>query len=568
MAALGQPQGLPLLPFFPYTLDHGNPLGDQIEEVRRKWRAFFWSRITALGVVGSGIPDLQSIAGRLPREIGRPSQNVATGTLAEPIAAQHQALADFQRLRFESQLEVALHILAEGLHRFLENFPGRLRRLNVPPLMTACAGVKDLVIQRPYFIFNLRRDVLVIHLLQERSRHLLGLARKIGMYLQKTLQDTCSFLRFQALQCATPRALSCCLPLGLTLWLKCHRPPRIRIPQPLSCSAVTEYKPRESRGKDPNGFSGRLRCPELAAGQCKPGGDLRFVLADFPRLGSVCRIHTCSYRSIRQIHSALQEIQTFTGGRLAGITAKLTVRPEEATYFDRRENRKRTGSIWALSLEVERDDMRKLIANLTENARLFAETRKLLGSGGKVFEVVEDDQEQATEIAAEFYPTPANGTVPAEGGEATFCAPRSQPLANGEPHPPADIAEPTLVSDATPSANAPKPAAQPSSSGNGTASAGGNGSAKPPANRTTSLAAHNNGNGSARAFGFNQLRNEFLTVARRVATTKKQAIAVVVEWARGGAFKYGDVGRMTEADVPKLRAATELIASALHGTAR
>ena len=25
-------------------------------------------------------------------------------------------------------------------------------------------------------------------------------------------------------------------------------------------------------------------CPELASGQCKPGGDLRFVLADFPRL--------------------------------------------------------------------------------------------------------------------------------------------------------------------------------------------------------------------------------------------------------------------------------------------
>jgi len=100
-------------------------------------------------------------------------------------------------------------------------------------------------------------------------------------------------------------------------------------------------------------------CPELASGQCKPGGDLRFVLADFPRLGSVCRIHTCSYRSIRQIHSALQEIQTFTGGRLAGITAKLTVRPEEATYFDRKEKRKKTSSIWALSLEVEGDGYTK-----------------------------------------------------------------------------------------------------------------------------------------------------------------------------------------------------------------
>ena len=80
--------------------------------------------------------------------------------------------------------------------------------------------------------------------------------------------------------------------------------------------------------------------------------------------------------------------------------------------------------------------------------------------------------------------------------------------------------------------------------------------------------AHNNGNGSATASEFNQLRNEFLTVARRVATAKKQAIAEVVEWASGGAFKYGDVGRMTEADTPKLRAATELMASAVASTVR
>jgi hypothetical protein len=61
-------------------------------------------------------------------------------------------------------------------------------------------------------------------------------------------------------------------------------------------------------------------------------------------------------------------------------------------------------------LEVEGDDMRKLIANLTENARLFAETRKLLGSNGKVLEVVEDEQEQAPEVAAEFYPPSPNGS--------------------------------------------------------------------------------------------------------------------------------------------------------------
>jgi len=164
------------------------------------------------------------------------------------------------------------------------------------------------------------------------------------------------------------------------------------------------------------------------------------VLADFPRLGSVCRIHTCSYRSIRQIHSALQEIQTFAGGRLAGITAKLTVRPEEAMYFDRKEKRKRTSSIWALNLEVEGDDMRKLIANLTENARLFAETRKLLGSGGKVLEVVEDEQEQAPEVAAEFYPTSLNGSAATEHTAAaspTETTPGSAPSNSpGETPPP------------------------------------------------------------------------------------------------------------------------------------
>jgi hypothetical protein len=280
-------------------------------------------------------------------------------------------------------------------------------------------------------------------------------------------------------------------------------------------------------------------CPELANGQCKPSGDLRFVLADFPRLGSVCRIHTCSYRSIRQIHSALQEIQTFTGGRLAGITAKLTVRPEEATYFDRKEKRKKTSSIWALSLEVEGDDMQKLIANLTENARLFAETRKLLGSNGKVLEVVEDEQEQAPEVAAEFYPPPLNGS---SANESTEAAP-----------PP----ETTLASAPSISLGEPPPP------GKSTNASGGNGFAKPPANANLSSPAPNNGNGSS---GFNQLRNEFLTAARRVATTKKHAIGEVIEWASGGAFKYGDVGRMTEADIPKLRVATELMASALGGT--
>ncbi len=96
---------------------------------------------------------------------------------------------------------------------------------------------------------------------------------------------------------------------------------------------------------------------------------------------------------------------------------------------------------------------------------------------------------------------------------------------------------------------------RPARVGNGTRVSGGDAFAKPYAWGTPSSPAPNNGNGSAASSGFNQLRNEFLTAARRVVTTKKQAIGEVVEWASGGAFEYGDVGHMTEDDIPKLRAA-------------
>src|SRR5437870_172537 len=216
-------------------------------------------------------------------------------------------------------------------------------------------------------------------------------------------------------------------------------------------------------------------CPELGAGQCKPSGDLRFVLADFPRLGSVCRIHTSSYRSIRQIHSALQEIQTFTGGRLAGITAKLVVRPEEVAYFDRKEKRKRTATIWALSLEVDGDDVRKLVANLTDHARLFAETRKLLGSGGKVFEVVEDEHEQGPEIVAEYYPGRGNGS-PADGGVAAASGPST---------------------DGTPAGAPPNSAAQTPSVGSNRQATSGTASTNPGTPRPAPLAGTSQGDSSA-----------------------------------------------------------------------
>jgi hypothetical protein len=71
-----------------------------------------------------------------------------------------------------------------------------------------------------------------------------------------------------------------------------------------------------------------------------------------------------------------------------------------------------------------------------------------------------------------------------------------------------------------------------------------------------------NGDGSSGNGGLNQLRNEFLMTARRVATATKRPISDVVEEATRGALKYGDIGGLSEADVPKLRAAIESLASA------
>jgi len=144
-------------------------------------------------------------------------------------------------------------------------------------------------------------------------------------------------------------------------------------------------------------------CPELAKRICKPSGDLYFILAEFPRLGSVCRLHTTSYRSIRQIHSALEQIRQVTGGRLAGIRCKLVVRPDKSSFVDK-DGTKKSTTIYALNIELAADDMRKMLGQMTQYARLFEQTRKLLGDGRKVEYDEEPEKVLAAEIAPEFYP--------------------------------------------------------------------------------------------------------------------------------------------------------------------
>ncbi|HEV2348706.1 MAG TPA: hypothetical protein VG028_02560 [Terriglobia bacterium] len=71
------------------------------------------------------------------------------------------------------------------------------------------------------------------------------------------------------------------------------------------------------------------------------------------------------------------------------------------------------------------------------------------------------------------------------------------------------------------------------------------------------------GNGHGPAADFNQLRNEVLTLARRLSSTSKQDIAAVVSRASDGSFQYSDIGRMTPADLPKLQAASHRLKEVL-----
>jgi hypothetical protein len=144
-------------------------------------------------------------------------------------------------------------------------------------------------------------------------------------------------------------------------------------------------------------------CPDRQAKRCKPSGDLYFVLADHPRLGAVCRLHTTSHRSVQQIHSAIEQIRTVTGGRLAGIRVQLAVRPEKTAYTDKDGSKKST-VVYALNLELSAQGMQKLVDQMTENTKLFESTKKLLGNGRRYVIEEEEEEERAIDVAPEFYP--------------------------------------------------------------------------------------------------------------------------------------------------------------------
>src|SRR5712664_2871271 len=155
-------------------------------------------------------------------------------------------------------------------------------------------------------------------------------------------------------------------------------------------------------------------CPDLERSDCRPSGDLYLILEKFPRLGTVSRLHTSSYRSVRNLSNGLMQIRRLNGGRLAGIKAVLKATPEKIWYRDR-SGINHTSVVHILSLEVGGPDLRSLLASMEEPAKLFQQGRSAGGNGGPQYVVREAEAERAQEIAGEFYQNAAAaGSEPAE----------------------------------------------------------------------------------------------------------------------------------------------------------
>src|SRR5579864_7654118 len=169
-------------------------------------------------------------------------------------------------------------------------------------------------------------------------------------------------------------------------------------------------------------------CPDLERGDCKPSGDLYFILERFPTFGAICRLHTSSYRSIRNLSNGLMQIRRLNGGSLSGIKAILKASPEKIAYSDQSGTR-HTSVAYILSLEIGGTDLRTLVVNMTEPARLLSESRPAIElSRGVQYVVREADGDRAKEIAGEFYPnseTVVAGSVEPSNGQSE----RSEQLA-------------------------------------------------------------------------------------------------------------------------------------------
>ena len=145
-------------------------------------------------------------------------------------------------------------------------------------------------------------------------------------------------------------------------------------------------------------------CPDLVRRLCRPSGDLYFILENFPVFGTICRLHTSSYRSVRNLSNGLMQIRRLNGGHLTGVKAVLKASPERVSYPDA-DGTRHTTVRHILSLEIGARTLRTLVANMREPVRLLGEGRAAFDlSRGSQYVGRETDAERAAELAGEFYP--------------------------------------------------------------------------------------------------------------------------------------------------------------------
>jgi Recombination directionality factor-like len=142
-------------------------------------------------------------------------------------------------------------------------------------------------------------------------------------------------------------------------------------------------------------------CLDLLEERCHPSGDLYFLLVDYPTLGTICKLHTSSYQSIREIYAALEDFRNHTNGRLNGLRVKLFVRPEKNAYRDNQGNR-RSGTKHVLGLELAVSD----VPPLAGRAPAVAEASEAVDHqlAGRSIEIDDPEEEQAPALKSEFYP--------------------------------------------------------------------------------------------------------------------------------------------------------------------
>lgn len=183
-------------------------------------------------------------------------------------------------------------------------------------------------------------------------------------------------------------------------------------------------------------------CPQFH-GPCKPSGSLQFVLADLPKLGSLCAFFTTSKRTIRQTFSTLHQVSRLTHGRMTGIRMEMVMKPGP-TRYQTSDGSTRKGTAYFVNLEFRDTDYKKLLTNLSEQSFQFEKSIaneerrvKLIGAGGSMVmpqtTATMTETDKAAIMGPEFY-HPDSSIDDADDDDVESQRPNSDPPPDDDVH--------------------------------------------------------------------------------------------------------------------------------------